>query len=157
MEATGYSRWFERLLAELGFELWIGDPAATQSKRVKQQKTDRKDAQLLLRLMRENNFPRIWVPSPENRTYVGMIYSGEGSRFVPESAARFFAFRFFWDRLNSYMSLKPLVPTLIHHTHSTLADFTPDLVMADVFEHGLIVVRWTGCSQCSRHDRLLFG
>jgi hypothetical protein len=25
MEATGYSRWFERLLAELGFELWIGD------------------------------------------------------------------------------------------------------------------------------------
>jgi transposase len=27
MEATGYSRWFERLLAEFGFELWIGDPA----------------------------------------------------------------------------------------------------------------------------------
>jgi transposase len=26
MEATGHSRWFERLLAELGFELWIGDP-----------------------------------------------------------------------------------------------------------------------------------
>ena len=25
MEATGRSRWFERLLAELGFELWIGD------------------------------------------------------------------------------------------------------------------------------------
>jgi transposase len=27
MEATGHSRWFERLLAELGFELRIGDPA----------------------------------------------------------------------------------------------------------------------------------
>ena len=27
MEATGFSRWFEQLLAELGFELWIGDPA----------------------------------------------------------------------------------------------------------------------------------
>jgi transposase len=27
MEATGYSRWFERLLAELGLEVWIGDPA----------------------------------------------------------------------------------------------------------------------------------
>jgi transposase len=27
LEATGYSRWFERLLAELGFEPWIGDPA----------------------------------------------------------------------------------------------------------------------------------
>jgi hypothetical protein len=27
MEASGYSRWFECLLAELGFEVWIGDPA----------------------------------------------------------------------------------------------------------------------------------
>jgi transposase len=67
MEATGYSRWFERLLAELGFELWIGDPAEIKTRRVKKQKTDRKDAQLLLRLMQEDNFPKIWVPSPENR------------------------------------------------------------------------------------------
>ena len=67
MEATGYSRWFERLLAELGFEVWIGDAAEIQTKRVRKQKTDRKDAQLLLKLMLENNFPRIWVPSPENR------------------------------------------------------------------------------------------
>ena len=27
MEATGYSRWFERQLAALGIALWIGDPA----------------------------------------------------------------------------------------------------------------------------------
>ena len=67
MEATGYSRWFERLLAELGFELWIGHPAQIKAKRVKKQKYDREDARLLLRLMRENNFPQIWVPSPENR------------------------------------------------------------------------------------------
>jgi transposase len=67
MEATGFSRWFERLLAELGFELWIGDPAEIKAKRVRKQKYDREDARLLLRLMRENNFPKIWVPSPENR------------------------------------------------------------------------------------------
>ena len=67
MEATGYSRWFERLLAQLGFELWIGDPAEIEAKRVKKRKTDREDARLLLRLMREERFPRIWVPSPENR------------------------------------------------------------------------------------------
>jgi transposase len=67
MEATGYSRWFERLLAELGFELWIGDPAEIKAKRVKKQKFDREDARLLLRLMREDNFPRVWVASPENR------------------------------------------------------------------------------------------
>ena len=67
MEATGHSRWFERLLAELGFELWIGDPAEIKTKRVRKQKTDREDARLLLKLLLENRFPRIWVPSPENR------------------------------------------------------------------------------------------
>jgi transposase len=67
MEATGYARWFERLLAELDFELWIGDPAEIEAKRVKKRKTDREDAKLLLRLMREDRFPQIWVPSPENR------------------------------------------------------------------------------------------
>jgi transposase len=67
MEATGYSRWFERLLAELGIEVWIGDAAKIKSKRVREQKTDRNDAQLLLQLLLDNNFPKIWVPSPENR------------------------------------------------------------------------------------------
>jgi len=56
MEATGYSRWFERLLAELGFEVWMGDPAEIKAKRVKKQKFDREDARLILRLMRENSF-----------------------------------------------------------------------------------------------------
>ena len=45
----------------------MGDPAEIQAKRGKKQKFDREDARLLLRLMRENNFPRIGVPSPENR------------------------------------------------------------------------------------------
>ncbi len=67
MEATGYSRWFERLLGELGCELWMGDPAEIKAQRVKKQKTDREDARLLLKLMLEDRFPRIWVPSPENR------------------------------------------------------------------------------------------
>src|ERR1700684_3042749 len=58
MEATGYSRWFERLLAELGMEVWIGDAAEIKRQRVRKQKTDRLDAQLLLRLLLENRFPR---------------------------------------------------------------------------------------------------
>jgi len=63
MEATGYSRWFERLLAELGFDVWIGDPAEIRTRRAKKQKTDSKDAELLLKLMREDRFPRIWTPT----------------------------------------------------------------------------------------------
>jgi transposase len=34
---------------------------------VKKQKFDREDTRLLRRLMLENNFPQIWIPSPENR------------------------------------------------------------------------------------------
>src|SRR5258708_24619604 len=67
MEASGQARWFERLLAERNFELWIGDAAEIQSKRVRKQKTDRQDGQLILRLMLKDGFPRIWVPSWENR------------------------------------------------------------------------------------------
>jgi transposase len=67
MESSGHSRWFERLLRELGFELWMGDPAQIRTKRVRKQKTDRQDAQLLLRLLMEDRFPRIWVPDAENR------------------------------------------------------------------------------------------
>jgi transposase len=67
MEATGYSRWFERLLAELGIELGMGDAAEIATKRVRRQKTDPNDARLLLKLLLEDTFPRIWVPGPENR------------------------------------------------------------------------------------------
>jgi transposase len=63
MEASGHARWFERLLAELQIEVRIGDAAEIRTKRVRKQKTDRQDAQLILRLLMENRFPQIWVPS----------------------------------------------------------------------------------------------
>jgi transposase len=67
MEASGHARWFERLLSELQFELWIGHAAEIRTKRVGKQKTDRQDAQLILQLMLEGRFRQIWVPSWENR------------------------------------------------------------------------------------------
>jgi transposase len=67
MEASGHARWFERLLAELHFELWTGDAGEIRTKRIRKQKTDRQDAQLLLRLLLEDRFPRIWVRGGENR------------------------------------------------------------------------------------------
>src|SRR5256714_15614799 len=71
MEASGHARWFERLVAELQIELWIGDAAEVRTKRVRKQKTDRQDAQLILRLLLEDRFPRIWVPGWEDRKRVG--------------------------------------------------------------------------------------
>jgi transposase len=67
MEATGHSRWFERLLAELSFELWVGDAAEIRAARVRKQRNDRRDADHILKLLVQNRFPKIWVPSPENR------------------------------------------------------------------------------------------
>jgi len=45
----------------------LGDAAEIRAKRVRKQKTDRQDAQLILRLLLEDRFPQIWVPSWENR------------------------------------------------------------------------------------------
>src|SRR5438105_4773160 len=67
MEACGHYPWFERLLGELGMELWLGDAAKIRASVVRKQKTDRRDAEQLLRLMMEERFPRIWVPSVEQR------------------------------------------------------------------------------------------
>ena len=67
MEACGHYPWFERLLEELGIELWVGDAAKVRASVVRKQKTDRKDAEHLLKLLMQDRFPRIWVPSLEVR------------------------------------------------------------------------------------------
>jgi len=67
MEAGGQSRWFERLLAELGHELWLGDPAEIRARCVRKQKTDRRDGHHLWQLMMDGRFPTIWVPPAEER------------------------------------------------------------------------------------------
>lgn len=67
MEACGHYPWFERLLAGLGFELWLGDASRIRAAVVRKQKTDRLDAAHLLQLLLEDRFPRIWVPSLEER------------------------------------------------------------------------------------------
>ena len=67
IEATGPMQWFERLLAELGHELWVGNSAKIRASEVRKQKTDERDAQLILELMLANRFPRIWVPTAQER------------------------------------------------------------------------------------------
>ena len=67
MEACGHYPWFERLLDAMGIELWLGDAAKIRASVVRRQKTDRRDAEHLMDLLRENRFPRIWVPTLEER------------------------------------------------------------------------------------------
>lgn len=67
IEATGPIHWFQRLLAELGHELWIGDSAKIRASEVRKQKTDERDALLILDLLLAKRFPRIWVPTSAER------------------------------------------------------------------------------------------
>jgi len=67
IEATGPLHWFERLLAELGHELWVGDAAKIRASEIRKQKTDERDARLILELLLAKRFPKIWVPTPAER------------------------------------------------------------------------------------------
>jgi transposase len=67
IEATGSTRWFERLLEELGQELVMGDAGRIRKLATRKQKTDVRDAEHLLELLAEGRFPAIWVPSVEER------------------------------------------------------------------------------------------
>src|SRR6266852_2194945 len=55
------------LLVELRHELWIGDSAKIRASEVRKQKTDERDARLILGLMLTKRFPKIWVPTPAER------------------------------------------------------------------------------------------
>ena len=67
MEACGNSQWFVSLLQEIGHEVWIGDAAQIRASYVRKQKTDKRDAMHILKLLIENRFPRLWTPTAEMR------------------------------------------------------------------------------------------
>jgi transposase len=67
LEATGNSQWFVDLVKQLGHEVWIGDAARIRASYVRKQKNDRRDAEHILKLLRQDCFPRLWVPSAEQR------------------------------------------------------------------------------------------
>ena len=67
MEATGNCQWFLELLASLGQEVRIGDAAKIRASDARQQKHDKRDARLLLQLLREGRFPQIWTASIEQK------------------------------------------------------------------------------------------
>jgi transposase len=67
VEACGNSQWFLDLLEGLGHQVWVGDAAQIRASYVRRQKTDRRDAGHILRLLMEERFPRLWVPTAGQR------------------------------------------------------------------------------------------
>jgi transposase len=67
MESTGNCQWFVELMTALGHEVWIGDAAKIRASDSRQQKHDKRDARLLLQLLAQGRFPRIWTPTSEQK------------------------------------------------------------------------------------------
>jgi len=65
IEATGSMHWFLNLMEELGIECRVGHPATIRAAEPRKQKHDRRDADLILKLLAENRFPTIWLPTKE--------------------------------------------------------------------------------------------
>jgi transposase len=73
LEASGYSPWFERLLEELGCEVWLGHAAEIRRRARWRHKNDRRDAELILDLMLHNEFPRLYLPPLQSREVLRML------------------------------------------------------------------------------------
>src|SRR5437899_11060703 len=73
LEASGYSPWFERLLEELGCEVWLGHATEIRRRARWRQKNDRRDAELILDLMLHDEFPRLHRPAVQSREVLRML------------------------------------------------------------------------------------
>jgi len=69
------ARWFERLLAELQVELWIGDAAEIRTKRVRKQKTDRQDTQLNVEVAIGRSLSADLGPERGESALLGVLFS----------------------------------------------------------------------------------
>jgi transposase len=65
IEATGSMQWFLNLMEELGIECQVGHPTQIRAAAPRKQKNDRRDAELILKMLVEGRFPVIWLPSKE--------------------------------------------------------------------------------------------
>jgi len=65
-EATGNFRWFRHLMDEQGHEFLLGDATTIRAACPRRQKTDKRDARHILKLLVEDRFPAVWQPPVEN-------------------------------------------------------------------------------------------
>jgi transposase len=83
IEATGSMQWFVSLMEELGIECQVGHPAKIRAAEPRKQKLDRRDADLILKLLVEIRFPAIWLPTKElldlRAQLVESVWFGVGS------------------------------------------------------------------------------
>ena len=73
LEASGYTPWFETLLSDLGHQVWLGDPAEIRRLARRRQKTDRKDAELILDILMRGDFPKLHRPPTDSQLILSQL------------------------------------------------------------------------------------
>ncbi len=73
LEATGYARWFHRLLESLGHRLLVGDAYVIRKCALRRQKNDRRDAELLLDLLLHGDFPAVHIPPMASQAVLRLL------------------------------------------------------------------------------------
>src|SRR5258707_3391074 len=73
IESTGYAVWFHELMQHLGHTLLVGEAAKIRAMVVRKTKTDRRDAQHLLDLLKHDRFPAVWIPDPATRDLRALV------------------------------------------------------------------------------------
>lgn len=73
IESSGYAIWFHHLVEETGHRLLVGDAFAIRQFARRQQKNDRRDAELLLELLLHGDFPAVHVPCTSSRARANSI------------------------------------------------------------------------------------
>ena len=73
IESSGYAIWFHHLVEETGHRLLVGDAFAIRQFARRQQKNDRRDAELLLELLLHGDFPAVHVPCTSSRDALTLL------------------------------------------------------------------------------------
>ncbi len=73
VEATGALQWFERMLFDNGMELLIGDPRLIRRKALSRHKNDFRDAETILDLLMNDQFPRVEPRSDHSQLMLQML------------------------------------------------------------------------------------
>src|SRR3989441_1344372 len=73
IESSGYALWFHQLMEQAGHRLLVGDAYAIRQFARRRQKNDRRDAELLLDLLRREEFPVVHPPAPPSHDTLALL------------------------------------------------------------------------------------
>lgn len=73
IEAGGSFQWFEKMLFELQFELYIGNPRLIRKMALSPHKSDKRDAEHILDLLLTGRFPEVRKRSPKSQTILAWL------------------------------------------------------------------------------------